>query len=229
MVVDFQNHEIFGKISERLEGWGTCLKPAYEPIIVARKPFDGSLINNILENGVGGLNIEECRIPTNDNLKGGAYSGNTEFIQQSVYNKIKKLKPEDFKQPSGRFPSNVILTYNEEDKEEVCGGMPDNNGSVSRYFYCAKASKCDKNDGLDTENLHPTVKPVSLMQYLVRLVSPKGATILDPFMGSGSTGKAIMCENKERQIEYKFIGIELNEKYMDIAKNRIDYILKEDK
>lgn len=129
-------------------------------------------------------------------------------------------------------------------------------GSASRYFYCAKASKKDRDSGLEdfetkvkvfngksdkpskemkdvesrftTEcrNTHPTVKPTDLMQYLVRLVSPKGATILDPFMGSGSTGKAVMYENKERDANYKFIGIELTDEYLPIAKARIDYVIK---
>ena len=193
---------------------------------------------------------------------------------------------------AGRFPANTILTYDETDYEEVCGGFPytktggsptgknngkysDNgifkngnktvsnvnwagdSGSASRYFYCAKASKKDRDEGLDTfieekvndgrntpidnafqmgetlrKNTHPTVKPTDLCQYLVRLVSPDGATILDPFNGSGSTGKAVMYENRERNKNYKYIGIELTEEYLPIAKARIEYICnlpKEDK
>ena len=192
------------------------------------------------------------------------------------------------KSSQGRFPSNVILTYNEEDKEEVCGGMPcskgassqnnysngsiyrgqslntsstklngyrewyNDNGSASRYFYCAKANKRDRDSGLDMfketavkvtnqyeiprddgtirevplrKNTHPTVKPTSLMQYLIRLVSPAGSVILDPFMGSGSTGKAVMYENLERNANYKFIGIEKEKEYCDIAEARIKYVL----
>ena len=125
---------------------------------------------------------------------------------------------------------------------------PCDSGSASRYFYCAKASKKDRDEGLDIEesvitdgrnkpidnafnrgetlrkNIHPTVKPTELMQYLVRLVTPNGATILDPFNGSGSTGKAVMYENKERNKGYKYIGIELTEEYLPIAKARIEYV-----
>lgn len=191
----------------------------------------------------------------------------------------------------GRFPANTILTYDETDFDEVCGGFPDtksvrsarggarndgtsvynkipqniemnyecgfnDSGSASRYFYCAKASKKDRDEGLDTfnqekvndgrqtpidnafqrgetlrKNTHPTVKPTSLMQYLVRLVTPNGGTILDPFNGSGSTGKAVMYENKDRNKNYKYIGIELTEEYLPISKARIEYVcnLKEEK
>ena len=184
-------------------------------------------------------------------------------------------------QTVGRFPANTILTYDETDFDEVCGGFPNtkstprtetkggtggvgqatnfqrgsetspynDSGSASRYFYCAKASKKDRDEGLEEfndgnitdgrkaisdrpylrketprKNIHPTVKPTELMQYLVRLVSPKGATILDPFMGSGSTGKAVAYENKERQANYNFIGIELNKEYCDIAEARIKFV-----
>lgn len=207
----------------------------------------------------------------------------------------------------GRFPANTILTYDETDFEEVCGGFPntkgngnirhnkndgkgyncysnykdcetkgyEDSGSAARYFYCAKASKKDREEGLEyfeekprfqqgnysqspvcsvcgktfngtndhsscgentmtymskednqvRKNIHPTIKPTELMQYLVRLVTPQGGVILDPFMGSGSTGKAIMYENKERNANYKFIGIEQNEEYCRIAKARIEYVI----
>lgn len=129
--------------------------------------------------------------------------------------------------------------------------FPIDSGSAMRYFYSAKASKKDRDEGLDAfeerkttdgciranvetvrkfgansalrKNIHPTCKPTELMQYLVRLVSPKGATILDPFMGSGSTGKAVMFENRERDANYKFIGIELTDEYLPIAQARIEY------
>lgn len=291
---------------EVIENWkkiGTALKPSFEPIIVARKPFKGSLVDNVIEYGVGGINIDECRVETNDKLNGGAYSNNIEFLQNEVYGKYKKMKPEEYKQPNGRFPANTILTYDETDFDEVCGGFPntkgngnirhnkndgkgyncysnygdcdtkgyDDSGSASRYFmnckytgkdeefrryiYTPKASKKDRDEGLDEfnqekvndgrntpidnafqrgetlrKNTHPTVKPTDLMQYLVRLVTPNGGTILDPFNGSGSTGKAVMYENKERNKNYKYIGIELTEEYLPIAKARIEYVcnLKED-
>ena len=272
-------------LGKKYQGWGTCLKPAYEPIIVARKPFKCSLVENIMQNGVGGLNIDECRIPTSDDLyrkpceNGSIYSQQEKQYTTGTMNDSYKL---------GRFPANVILTYDETDYEEVCGGMPNTSGderqtkyienpgtswkntskiikrsfyndegSASRYFYCAKASKKDRDEGLKLfetkqcvgggggigdylldvnscsgkfgsekaphKNIHPTVKPVELMQYLVRLVSPKGATILDCFMGSGSTGKAVMFENRERQANYKFIGVEMTEEYLPICQSRIDY------
>lgn len=207
------------EIAKQWDGWGTCLKPAFEPIIVARKPFKGSLVDNILEHGVGGLNIDECRV------------GDEERAQLSE-NIV-----------SGRFPANII----HDGSEEATGGM----GSASRYFYCAKASRRDRDEGLGEfkesrttdgnirsnpetarmfgansvlrRNSHPTVKPTALMQYLVRLVCPKGSVILDPFMGSGSTGKAIAYENKDRDAGYSFIGIEQEEKYIEIAKARIEY------
>ena len=157
----------------------------------------------------------------------------------------------------GRFPANTILTYDENDFDEVCGGFPDtkcglairhnsggntfggnnkkppmedlgynDSGSAARYFYCAKASRKDRDEGLDKCSTHPTVKPTRLMQYLIRLVAPKGATILDPFMGSGSTGKAVMYENKERNAGYKFVGIEKEAEYCEIAKARIENACK---
>lgn len=207
--------------SPEWKGWNSSLKPSYEPIIVARKSFKGSLVDNVLENGVGGLNIDECRTP------------------------------------EGRFPANTILTYSEEDKDEVCGGLPsggkngsiskrykmnnqvygeygycntwtayDDSGSAARYFYCAKATAKDRNEGLEGRNPHTTVKPTELMQHLVRLVAPKGATILDPFMGSGSTGKAIAYENNERGTGYKFIGVEQSEEYCKVAEARIKYAIE---
>ena len=187
-------------------------------------------------------------------------------------------------QTIGRFPANTILTYDETDFDEVCGGFPNtksqigarggqgfhnclgrpdrerkdgnklsgyaDSGSASRYFYCAKASKRDRDEGLEEfeqqkvndgrkkdadnafqrgatlrHNIHPTVKPTDLMQYLVRLVTPNNGTILDPFNGSGSTGKAVMYENKDRKKNYKYIGIELSEEYLQISKARIEYVI----
>lgn len=242
-------------------GWGSCLKPAYEPIIVARKPFKGSLIDNVVENRVGGLNIDECRIP----LNGETIAKNVAFKEEKQSDGwgTKKCITE-LDDRTGRFPANVILTYDENNFEEVCSGFPDtkspknglrksegynsncygkgigiqagmnngeygDSGSAARYFYCAKASKKDRNEGLEEfANVHPTVKPTELMQYLVRLVTPKGGTIMDCFMGSGSTGKAVMYENKERNADYKFIGIEMTEEYLPICEARIKNAAKED-
>lgn len=240
--------------AKKWEGWGTALKPSYEPVIVARKPFKGSCIDNVMKYGVGGLNIEECRIENamnedlgrKNNVKsyGGValHESNTPAIDRSG-------------RYEGRFPANTIFTYDETDIDEVCEGFPE--VKTARYFYCAKASRRDRDEGLaefplkqkyycdgssnsleifgttdggrkPIKNIHPTVKPTALMQYLIRLVTPKGGTILDPFNGSGSTGKAAMFENKDRGSNYKYIGIELTEEYIPIAKARILFAIAEE-
>lgn len=236
------------ELAKKWQGWGTCLKPAYEPIIMARKPVEGTVADNMLKYGVGGINIDECRVG-DDLIKGGTApkmgSGNLGICNF----KTRNAERIDYPEHLGRFPANVILTYDENDFDEVCGGMPNENGlSASRYFYCGKASKKDRDEGLEEfneykvndgrkkdinnafqrgttlrHNIHPTVKPTELMQYLVRLVAPKGAVVLDPFCGSGSTGKACMYENTERNANYKFIGIEMTEEYLPIIVARIDY------
>lgn len=280
------------ELAKKWKGWGSALKPAYEPIIVARKPVENSIVDNVLKYGVGGINIDECRISTNDDLARCNGTDKGMFgVGNNNKNKAQQCKEQGLEY-GGRFPSNVILTYDETDFEEVCGGMPigkkngsiskeykinnqvygeygnchtweayDDEGSASRYFYCAKASKFDRDEGLEElqakqlyngdgrynsfeyfvkkdeegniinaerKNIHPTVKPTNLMRYLVRLVSPKGATILDCFNGSGSTGKAVMLENKEFKKDYKYIGIELTEEYLPITKARIEYICNND-
>lgn len=245
------------------------LLPNYEGITVARKPCEGTCVDNVMKYGVGGINIDECRIPMSQddiNMVNAKSSKNP----TDNYNQNESKKYGDYAlniatpaNEQGRFPANVILTYDESDYEEVCGGMPyttstggsgdaskkstlgnfdggwghDHNcahlgglgdeGSVARYFYCAKASKRDRDDGLPEgkHNIHPTVKNTTLMQYLVRLVTPKGGTILDPFNGSGSTGKAAMFENKDRNANYKYIGIELTPEYLPISKARIEYAI----
>lgn len=279
------------KASNEWNGWGTALKPSFEPIIVARKPIKGTVLDNIIENGVGGINIDECRIG-DEVIKGGTMPKmNAQSDGINIYNFGKKNAERlERKDSIGRFPANTILTYDETDYDEVCGGFPntksskrsskynkdteytntytppkaiytenntyDDSGSASRFFYCAKASKKDRDEGLDLledktfhrmrpdadpnnltglnkegrfapvsrKNIHPTVKPTELMQYLVRLVTPNGGVVLDPFMGSGSTGKAVMYENKERNKDYKFIGIELTDEYLPIAHGRISYV-----
>ena len=266
--------EIVKEAQNEWQGWGTALKPSFEPIIVARKPFKGSLVDNVIEYGVGGINIDECRVGNEKLVNKGMSSLGVMHDDNWVSNK------EVVNEVNGRFPANTILTYDETDFDEVCGGFPNtkgssnprkntngnvygdyktvttqndawgDSGSASRYFYTAKASKKDRDEGLDTfnqekvndgrntpidnafqrgetlrKNTHPTVKPTELMQYLIRLVSPNGATILDPFNGSGSTGKAVMYENKERNKNYKYIGIELTEEYLPISKARIECLI----
>ena len=285
-------------------GWGTALKPSFEPIIVARKPFKSSLVDNVIEYGVGGINIDECRVGNEELHNSYAGNKNSGFTSGDARDEKGKGMFAGNKEGetivNGRFPANTILTYDETDFDEVCGGFPytknggqnetshretwfrqettptrfaGDSGSASRYFYCAKASKKDRDEGLENftattdkakgngldricefcgasqltpelckcetkswitkpkKNIHPTVKPTELMQYLVRLVSPNGATILDPFNGSGSTGKAVMYENRERNKNYKYIGIELTPEYLPISKARIEYVcnLKKEK
>ena len=276
--VDYQTAE-----GRKWDGWGTALKPAYEPIIVARKPCEGSCVDNILMYGTGGLNIDGCRIGTDER----SYKGMSKNKPDGAgCFRDDDWQPKDIEiTVNGRFPSNVLLTYDETDQKEVCGGMPEggqngslnkecytqnsvygtykepkqpfqsygDSGSAARYFYCAKASKRDRDEGLELfetktkvfngksdtsskdikdveqrfttqgKNTHPTVKPVDLMQYLVRLVTPPSGTVLDPFNGSGSTGKAAMYENKDRNAGYKYIGIELTAEYLPIADARIRY------
>ena len=219
------------------QGWGTALKPALEPITVARKPLAGTVAANVLKYGTGAINVDGARIPTTENLNGGAYaeSGGRSESQSlhggSGMNQPGKTTGKAFQQPTGRWPANLI----HDGSGDVLAGFPEGN---SRFFYCAKASKKDRDEGRaegsaglvmeggkanpyagttgePRANNHPTVKPTDLMRYLARLVTPPGGLVLDPFMGSGSTGKAAMLEG------LRFIGIERDEQYMDIARARI--------
>lgn len=268
------------------EGWGTALKPAHEPIVLARKPIsEKSVAENVLKWGTGGLNIDDSRIATDDNLNGGGYSKNfsgSTFLQYGG-----KL---EYKQPEGRWPANII--FDEEagqvldqqsgingtgkkkvgkdrqaffdkkshifgsDKEQTNVRIEDygDKGGASRFFYCPKASKKDRDEGLDgfeekkggsmiantgkvmelgmaslkgepkelqpSKNNHPTVKPTELMLYLIKLVTPVNGTVLDCFLGSGSTGKAAVRGG------FNFIGIEREEEYIKIAEARINNELK---
>ena len=196
--------------AEQWDGYGTNLKPAYEPITLARKPLELSVVENILKYGTGGLNIDDCRVePTGESKeridepsqsKRYTKEGSTNFA------KTPGIRGGD---PKGRFPANFIHDGSEEIKES----LPNN---AARFFYCAKPSK--KERGIN--NNHPTVKPISLMSYLCKLVTPANGTILDPFMGSGSTGIAAKEEG------FHFIGIEIDPDYYQIACNRLQFNLK---
>lgn len=220
--------------AKQWEGWNTNLKPAYEPIIMARKPLDGTVVNNVLKHNVGGLNIDACRVESDDVVGwGGKSVGNNQTYQGGW----KDAEPRQHTQ--GRYPANIIL----DGSDSVEALFPE---TTSRYFYHAKASKADRDEGLEDFELkqanldregrnpagfnsadrkptlpmfnpHPTVKPTKLMRYLVKLVTPQGGLVLDPFMGSGSTGKACMLEGM------RFIGMELSEEYVKIAQARIEY------
>lgn len=225
--------------AQQWKGWGTALKPANEPIVLARKPLsEKTVAENVLKWGTGGLNIDGCRLntlprktgtkPTSDEATG---TGNTlvgsSKNRQAEYDMLNK----------GRFPTNVILD------EEAGKLLDEQQKGASRFFYCAKASKKERNMGLEDmpevisndgrdktlasgnmphnrgnvpkKNHHPTVKPVKLMEYLIKLVTPPEGIVLDPFLGSGTT--AIAALNTGRY----FIGIEKEKKYVDIAKKRI--------
>ena len=196
-------------------GWGTALKPAWEPIILARKPLDGNVAQNVQKHGVGALNIDGCRVGTSggtkDNPTGDGNKPNDVF---GVYGAC-KTEPLG----AGRWPANLI----HDGSDEVVQLFPDD---AARMFYCPKASGADRgNETLralplfgitETRNTHPTVKPTTLMAYLCRLVTPPGGLILDLFCGSGSTGVAAAEEG------FRFIGIELNPQYADLARKRID-------
>jgi site-specific DNA-methyltransferase (adenine-specific) len=215
------------------EGWGTALKPANEPICVARKPLsEKSVAENVLKWGTGGINIDGCRVG-NESITTNGYCDKG-FVAKEGY------EPTEHE---GRFPANIIL-------DEIAGELLDEQSGISkpsRFFYQAKVSKQERNMGLDgfedknnkfgnqkngddigngsvndrfttqpSKNSHPTVKPVSLMSYLVRLVTPPNGIVLDPFMGSGSTGIAAQLEG------FRFVGMEMDSDYFKIAEARIE-------
>ena len=191
------------------DGWGTGLKPAAEHWILCRKPLsEKTVASNVLRHGTGGINIEASRVPTKDSMI------------------------------RGRFPANLI----HDGSDEVVDGFP---VTVARFFYCAKASRSERNAGCEgmpesggqsygsirqdrgagypettrATNHHPTVKPIALMRYLCRMITPRGGTVLDPFMGSGSTGVAAIEEG------FNFIGIEKDPGYFEIAEKRIGAVV----
>jgi len=222
-------------LKDEWQGWGTALKPALEPITVARKPFSGTVAANVLAHGTGAINVDGCRVGT-DAVESGR-SGRGECTSEAFG---KKLQDGGAGVSIGRWPANLI-----HDGGEFLGEQ-------ARFFYCAKASKKDRDEGLEgfelvthqsgmggamptdddgnerdrfkaqSRNHHPTVKPTDLMRYLCRLVTPPNGIVLDPFMGSGSTGKAAKLEG------FQFIGIEREAEYLKIAKARIEAIIPKD-
>jgi DNA modification methylase len=181
-------------------GWGTALKPALEPITMARKPLIGTVAENVLTHGTGAINVDGCRVGTDGGTKAINFRKNTTHLGANDIGKwdndIEKLK-------AGRWPANLI----HDGSNEACLALK----SGARFFYSAKTGKDDR----ETDNNHPTVKPTTLMSYLCRLVTPPGGTVLDPFMGSGSTGKAATVNG------FRFIGIERDPAYHKIAEARI--------
>jgi len=259
------------------EGWGTALKPALEPITVGRKPLIGTVAENVLAHRTGALNIDGCRVDASDGrplieskaekslhafgngLNGSRYAGTT--IQgrwpanlihdgsDEVVGLFPQSKSTGGQSSLGAFRNGDVYGKGKDERLGEDPGYGDS-GSAARFFYCAKASKRDRDDGLDDapskilamsnqakaefargnihkgesgmnsakvrKNNHPTVKPTDLMRYLCRLVTPLGGVVLDPFMGSGSTGKAAALEG------FDFIGIEREAEYLAIAEARIE-------
>jgi site-specific DNA-methyltransferase (adenine-specific) len=228
----------FPKSHNQPGGWGTALKPSWEPICLGRKPLDGSVAANMAKWGTGALNVDGCRID---------FASEDDRWKPEHHRQSSKPQPMDWgvdgerfqsSPPTGRWPANLCHDGSDEvvagfpsvttgdRKPTHNGGRADNTafpsqlsdrafvgdtGSAARFFYCAKATTDERGEG----NNHPTVKPVSLMCWLVRLVTPKGGTVLDPFMGSGSTGLACQAE------QFDFIGCELSPEYAGIAEQRM--------
>ncbi len=220
--------------AKQWDGWGTALKPSCEFFTLARKPLsEKTIAANVLKWGTGGINIDGCRVGTE-----------TLPEQKSGQSKIGTFERQDMVTPErqGRFPANLI----HDGSQEVLDLFPETNKDLAaRFFYCPKASKKDRDEGLEgfedgqpvggadkwtetdrrrgggitrkpSKNTHPTVKPTALMQYLCRLITPTGGVVLDPYMGSGSTGKAAVKEG------FSFVGCELDCDYYKIACNRIN-------
>jgi len=203
--------------AKQWQGWGTALKPAYEPIIVARKPLRGTVAGNVLEWGTGGINVDGCRVaPTGEQLGGSHVSTKTDGWDRPWKHDAEHIAAmraawaeADRKATElGRWPANFIHDGSEE--------VTDLLGDAARFFYCPKASKRDRDEGCEN-NRHPTVKPTDLMRYLCRLVTPPDGWVLDPFTGSGSTGKAAILEG------FRFVGCELSAEYIEIARARIGH------
>jgi site-specific DNA-methyltransferase (adenine-specific) len=219
--------------AKQWQGWGTALKPAFEPITVARKPLIGTVAENVLRHGTGAINVDGCRVGTEEVKT----QGGDKF--PSLYGTYKTCEESTH---IGRWPANFIHDGSEEATDLL--------GSAARFFYCAKASKRDRDEGCEgmegksaaecvdrvegsagmnspragagrtsgSRNSHPTIKPTDLMRYLCRLVTPPDGIVLDPFMGSGSTGKAAALEG------FNFIGIEREAEYVAIAQARINHV-----
>ena len=193
--------------AQQWEGWGSALKPALEPITVARKPLIGTIAENVLQHGKGAINVDGCRVGTDGGTKHehGSKGVSKNAYGNGIYTHVGK--PVD---GLGRWPANLIHDGSLDVVKEL--------KSAARFFYTAKAGDRDRNVNLepDNPNGHPTVKPLLLMQYLVRLVTPPAGVVLDPFMGSGTTGLACRREG------FDFIGMEREAAYFQICKNRIE-------
>jgi site-specific DNA-methyltransferase (adenine-specific) len=265
--------------ARRWQGWGTALKPSHEPIVLARKPLDGTVAETVLTHGTGALNIDGCRVP------GEVASKPQPLLGKAIDNRIYYFRTgvgrngQMSNNKAGRWPANFIHDGSDEVLElfpetrsgahtkssewkdsstrtasSFVRGMSGkersyrseaSSGSAARFFYCAKASRAEREAGLDDfnpkresdriaddlpggdnprnrtntarRNHHPTVKPIALMRYLIRLVTPPNGVVLDPFTGSGTTGIAARLDG------FKFVGIEQSAEYADIAQARINH------
>lgn len=184
--------------ARRWSGWGTALKPAWEPAVIARKPFRGTVAENVLRHGTGAINVDGCRVKANDDPLRWERPRNMGFHGGTDQGKCAALTSD------GRWPANLA----HDGSPAVLDLFP---REAARFFYSAKASKADRGEG----NTHPTVKPSDLMAYVCRLVTPPGGLVLDPFAGSGSTGVGALREG------FRFVGIELSEDYAAIARARL--------
>ena len=267
--------------AKKWDGWGTALKPAQEPIVLARKPLGESTVaKNVIKYGTGAININDCRV--GNEIRTTPVSSDDDRDDKTMFGMNAKIHHEREETSKGRWPANIIHDGSDEvleifpDTGKATGKIvhqsrkrkgfmlsgsednvqkansPDNygdGGSAARFFYCGKANKNDRDEGLDDfedkyvkkhiiqnegrkdagkmetsfprKNNHPTVKPTELMKYLIKLITPKHGVVLDPFMGSGSTGKAAML------LGNKFIGIDMTKEYIPIAENRISHALSE--
>jgi DNA modification methylase len=195
--------------AKKWDGWGTALKPAHEPVVVARKPLTGTVAQNVLRYGTGAINIDGCRVE-------GKLEGDPNRFAKTdggSFNAFSQSAP--VVRSEGRWPANFIHDGSDEVLELFPETKPE--ASAARFFYCAKASKAERNAALDTPSTHPTVKPINLMRYLIRLVTPPNGTVLDPFAGSGTTLVAAIHEHMNP------IGIELTEEYWPIIEARTDH------
>jgi len=258
-------------LARQWDGWGTALKPAWEPIILARKPLVGTVAANVARYGTGALNVDGCRVdgetikprkggfsdsPVYGSSPGGVFGGRDGRWPANVVHDgsqmVLDLFPVTGPAKRGVRDPNGSMGYHggASGLPGVVSGHEDNGGSAARFFYCAKASKADRDAGLDdmpeatpgqrteraegsagvtayaggrgpARNIHPTVKPTDLMRWLVRMVTPPGGMVLDPFMGSGSTGKAAMLEGM------RFVGIDITPEYLEIARRRIGHAARE--
>lgn len=275
------------KAQNKWDGWGTALKPAHEPIVLARKPLEGTVAENVLKWGTGGINIDGCRVDYQSESDKAIAHNNALGMERLKIKEGEKLgsfdggwKKHKPQLPTGRFPANLMhdgsqevldlfptsgkgnggepysyagREYDNKDTSMFNGDKPqapsnfNDSGSAARFFYCPKANKKDRDEGCDDfeerresdrpsddkvggdnprnrsntprKNSHPTVKPTELMRYLCRLITPPNGTVLDPFNGSGSTGKASVLEG------FNYIGIELDADYIKISEARIKSVL----